>query len=292
VSTGTASKQMREAKDTLRTTADRVALVLIDTWNQEDPPEGQPLPETLANIRRMLLLARRHGIAVIHAPSHGVAVRYPRYKAIRQETEAFVAANPRRPYLMWPPPSNEEFVWAENARKVRLATRQSAPTVRAGEPDPYDNFDTSTLGTCPGLPFPEPSAPSSASLPPPGTLDISRYLTPAASEYVVASHDEMRYVLYRHGVTVLVYVGGALNECMMQRATGLNLIVGVDPPYRSGFTAVVLGDASAAMASPAIDAAAFKAAMLDYLRFKMAFVSDSGWLRFQPASPAAAPPAH
>ncbi len=104
-------------------------------------------------------------------------------------------------------------------------------------------------------------------------LLISKYLWPLDNEYIVASHEEFRYALWKNGVRVLIYVGGSLNECVLQRDAGINLLAGADG-RRVDFTIIVLEDCTDAMETPRFNSLEVKTAMLDYYMFKMAVVSN------------------
>jgi len=104
--------------------------------------------------------------------------------------------------------------------------------------------------------------------------DISRFLKPLEDEFVLASHHEFRYVLWKRKVKLLLYVGGALNECMQHRDTGINRLAGSDNP-RTAFTIVVLEDCSSSKRTPRSDPEEISQAMLDYFMCKIAFVSNS-----------------
>jgi hypothetical protein len=114
----------------------------------------------------------------------------------------------------------------------------------------------------------------------PKERDISKLLKPLEHEYVLATHNEFRYVLWKKGITVLLYVGGALNECMLHRDTGINLLAGSERD-RSKFTIVVLEDCSAAMPALGLDVEITKKIILDYYMRKIAFVANSKELTFE-----------
>lgn len=224
-----------------------VALVLVDTWGGPDEPDE---PDTIRrNQKGLLEECRKHGVTVIHAPNHPVVDKYAQYHHLRAEVESFVAQfrvapqNPP-PFLDWPLPNNKTWLQAQRIR--------SAGTAAAYE------------------------------LHPTSERDISRHLTPLSDEYVLSSHMEFRYVLWRERIKLLLYAGGALNECMQHRDTGINSLAGIDST-RVPITIVVLEDCSSAMASPKVDSDTHAEVMLDYFKFKIAFVANSEDLRFTSA---------
>jgi len=218
------------------------ALVLVDTWNGGDPPEGKEPSAGLRRTRLFLNACRSHGMTVIHAPNHPVVDRYPQYQAISSEVKAFLEAFPetdnRPPFLDWPPREND--------------VRRRAEGMRAGA-STHTREERRTSGAA---------------------RDISRFLTPLESEYVLATHEEFRYVLWKHKVKLLLYVGGALNECMQHRDAGINILAGSDS-RRTAFTIVVLADCSSSKVTPAMGEEEISKAMLDYFMCKIAFVSEA-----------------
>jgi hypothetical protein len=89
---------------------------------------------------------------------------------------------------------------------------------------------------------------------------------------------EFRYVLWKERIKLLLYLGGALNECMQHRDTGINILAGTDS-RRTPFTIVILEDCSTAMGSPEISSKMAAKVMLDYFKFKIAFTTNSKQLR-------------
>ena len=235
---------------TFEVPADAVALVLVDTWNGGDPAEGEEPSQSLKNRRAFLDRCREYGVTVIHAPNHPVVDKYPQYHAIKETVEAFMADYPPAaevpPFLNWPPRDNEASVRARQLRKdAEVVTPELARNIRE--------------------------------------RDISRLLTPLDDEYVLASHNEFRYVLWERKIKLLLYMGGALNECMQHRDTGINLLAGSDS-RRTAFAIVVLEDCSSAMATPCFDSEVIGGVMLDYFMTKIAFVANSKEIEFIPAS--------
>lgn len=232
---------MKEGRITLTVPASEIALVLLDTW--DEPQNDMPLSPLLRSQKAILEKCREHGVKIIHAPGHPAVDRYPQYLALKTEVEGLMKKygaypnQPLPPFLDWPGFYNNE-VWqrAEMLRaKGRLPQYKLRPRTEIG---------------------------------------ISRHLKPLGDEYVLSSYLEFRYVLWKNKIKLLLYIGGSLNECMLQRDTGINLLAGSDS-RRIPITVVVLGDCSSAMGSPGLDSEAARKAMLEYYKFKIAFVADS-----------------
>ena len=214
-----------------------VALVLVDMWNWHDPDDDSDPPEYLMNAQHCLDTCRNAGVTVVHAPNWPVTHRYGQHNAIEAEAEPLRDRHDPPEHMQWPPRDSP--------------TRQQASALRdayaLSEDDRKAMMDKRT---------------------------ISRYLLPRDDELVISTHNAFRYALWKRGITLLLYVGGALNECMLHRDTSLNYIVGSDS-RRTGFTVVVLEDCVYAMPSDSYTDEEMKLAMLDYYRRKIAFTAVS-----------------
>lgn len=219
--------------------AKEVALVLVDTWGH--PGESEKPSPIRAKQKAILEKCREHGVTIVHAPNHPVVDKYPQYLALKKTVDDFMKdystqlQNPP-PFLEWPPSDNK--VWLK-AQAIRWKTQAAA---YAAEPQ--------------------------------SKRDISRHLKPRDDDYVLCAYNEFRYVLWKERTKLLLYVGGALNECMLQRDTGINLLAGTDST-RVPVTIVVLEDCSSVIASPGADKETAAKVMLDFYRYKMAFTSGS-----------------
>jgi hypothetical protein len=233
-----------EGHAVLNVPTDEIALVLVDT--RDSPDEStEPGPMRL-NQKRLLEKCREHGVTVIYAPNHPVVDKYPQYHRLKAEVDSFVnkydlVPQHRPSFLLWPSLSNR--IWQETQR-IRGEGRAPAFVIR-----------------------------------PNSERDISRHLTPLSNEYVLCSYMEFRYILFKERISLLLYIGGALNECMLHRETGINILAGIDG-QRVPITIVVLEDCSSAMASPDVDSGTAAKVMLDYFKNKIALVANSEDLRF------------
>jgi hypothetical protein len=108
--------------------------------------------------------------------------------------------------------------------------------------------------------------------------EISRYLKPREDEFVVASYEELRFVLEMQRIKVLIYGGKGLNACMLTRPTGINSFA-LSDRRKALFVIIVLEDCSFASGSPAVNSEATKQVMLDYLMNNGVFASDSKRIR-------------
>jgi hypothetical protein len=242
----------REYRDTsVQVNPDEVALILVDLWDSGTPVKEEDLDPRIVNIRDLLQQCRAFGVTVIHAPNHPVVDQYPQYHTLKFEVRRFLAgedrptravrrivstlgeaaAAPRKTIYDWPPPELYKQYW-DIRNDGRYRERQLKKT--------------------------QPKA-------------ISRHLSPLPDEFVLATSDELRYVLWLRGIKVLLYVGGAANECLLQRDTGINALAGTDGA-RSNYVIVVLSDCLFWMRGTQPDD---ESALLDYLMWKIAFVSES-----------------
>jgi hypothetical protein len=241
----------RDVEGLLHASSDEVALVLVDTWTSLDPERGEAPSDLLRCMRHCLDTCRANGVTIIHAPNHPVVDRYPQYHAIRDVVAAQSINGPgcseSQPHLNWPGSDNPLAKAAHRLRHEARAAMQE--DLRRAWND----------------------------------RDISRFLRPLDGEFVLCSHDEFRYVLWKRGITLLLYMGVSLAECMQHRDTGISALAGTDSS-RSAFTIVVLADCSAAGPSHTLDAQTMSTAMLDFLSRKAAFVSQSTALRFSEES--------
>ena len=238
----------KDGNATLNVSSSDIALVLIDTWDYEDPKEGEEPNEFLGNIKILLEMCRQNGVTIIHAPSPPIIYKYAHYDRLEKEMEPVLKeyssneSESQPPYLDWPPKYNDVFNQVDTIRsEAHAAEYKALPQVER---------------------------------------DISRLLRPLDNEYVIGTYPQYRYVLHKNKIKLIFYVGGALNECMLNREAGLNRLVGLDDE-RTNFKIVVFEDCTSAMASSSIDALTFKHAMLEYYKFKIAFVANSKNLEFQ-----------
>ena len=241
---GNLDKIDKDAEGTFELPSSEIALVLVDTWNSSDPEEGQDIPGDIKPTQNLLHTCREHNITVIHAPNHPVVDKYPQYHSIKETVQDFWPQEPPEnpPFLDWPPKDNNIYTQARNMRSNAL-TESYAVKHKVKE------------------------------------RDISRFLLPLEDEYVLATHTEFRYVLWQHKIKLLLYVGGALNECMQHRDTAINLLAGVDS-RTTGFTLVVLADCSFAKPTPGLSERDMAHAMLEYFKCKITFVGNSKQITF------------
>jgi hypothetical protein len=228
----------------LEVPVNETALVLVDMWNWHDPEDESAPPDYLLKAQAFLAASREQGMMIMHAPNWPVADRYPQYDAIEEEADAH-KPKPKVDlpgHMEWPPRDN--FV-----KTQAMALRNQFQYTEA---DRQAMMDKRT---------------------------ISRYVTPLENEYIISTHNTFRYALWKQKIKLLIYVGGALNECMLHRDTSLNRIVGSDSGS-SSLTAVVLEDCVYAMPSERRSAEENVISMLDYYRRKIAFTAKSETVTF------------
>ncbi len=231
---------------TITVPTDQLALVMVDTWDTNDPQPGQEPSRYLENLRTLLTTCRAHGVTVIHAPSRPVVKRYRQWHQLRQEISQrfphLSTVDPRDDDLMaWPDRDNPRY---DRLLEVRMRHLRPLMTLYPVE-----------------------------------DRDISGLLLPRDGEFVVDTHREYRYVLWKNRIRVLLYVGGSLNDCLLQRDAGISPLAGSDR-RRAAFTIVVAEDCTEAVASPTVDAATTKRVLLDFLMREIAFVTSSSQLNF------------
>ena len=230
--------ELSAGKDTLVLSTENVGLILIDAWgsiNEDSIPNGMVKRQKL-----FLQRARNSNVTIIHAPNKPVVDKYPQYHRIKKIVLDSLH-NYKDPkilpvFLEYPSYENEVYLQQKLIRKSN-----KAPVY-----DLYPRTDR----------------------------DISIHLKPEDDEYVVESYKELRYVIWRHQLKLLVYMGGATNECMLQRDTGINRFAGIDKE-RFPISIVVLEDCSEAGGSTMLNDSLFSLAMFEYYKQRISFISKS-----------------
>jgi hypothetical protein len=113
---------------------------------------------------------------------------------------------------------------------------------------------------------------------------ISKLLWPddnRENEFLVRYQDEFRYVLWKNKIKNLIYIGGAIDECMLHRSYGINELVGRDE-NRTKFTIYVLEDFTAAQPNfvAGIKDSVKKEILLKSLSYKLVKLSKSSTVVF------------
>ncbi len=230
--------EMSIGQDTLVLSTENVGLILIDTWgsnNEDSIPNGRVKRQKL-----FLQRARNSNVTIIHAPNKPVVDKYPQYHRIKKivldSLHNYKDQKILPVFLEYPSYENEVYLQQKLIRKSN-----KAPVY-----DLYPRTDR----------------------------DISIHLKPEDDEYVVESYKELRYVIWRHQLKLLVYMGGAANECMLQRDTGINRFAGIDKE-RFPISIVVLEDCTDAGGSTMLNDSLFSIAMFEYYKQKISFISRS-----------------
>jgi nicotinamidase-related amidase len=225
----------------LEVPVDEVALVMVDLWNWHDPEdEREEPPKYLRHAEAWLGQCREAGMTIIHAPNWPVTHRYAQHEALEAEADQHKESRNIPEHMAWPPRQSD--------------IRDQAAGLRSGhelnEVDRKAMMDKRT---------------------------ISRYVQPIDGELMISTNNAFRYALWQRGIKLLIYIGGALNECMLHRDTSLNYIVGSDSG-KSNLVVVVLEDCVYSMPSGGMSDEETKAAMLNYYRRKIAFTACSSEL--------------
>ena len=184
--------------------------------------------------------ARNSNVTIIHAPNIPVVDKYPQYKKIRKivldSLNKYKKEQELPVFLEYPIKKNEVYLQQKLIRKINKSNI-------------YDLYPRSDR-------------------------DISIHLKPTDDEYVVESYEELRYIIWRHQLKLLIYMGSAMNECMLHRDTGINRFSGIDGK-RFPISIVVLEDCSETGGSVMLNDSLFSLAMSEYYKQKISFVSNS-----------------
>jgi nicotinamidase-related amidase len=233
LSDGTVTKTLKYGRGTIETTSDKVALVLVDTWEYSSDPMPEPVGH-YKNIAALLDEARAHGVTIIHAPNHPVVDKYPQYHSLHREVDAFLETSLAGDVVRMLPWTGEDrgyeriYGWPppEFRREVDAMRQEAIQKHYLGRPS--------------------------------SERDIAWFLCPRENEFVVQSSDELRYVLWLRKIYLLLYAGGATNECILHRPTGVLNLVGSD------YVIVLLGDCTAPSPSPGCENQVVQKVFEDY----------------------------
>ena len=228
-----------------------VALILVDTWNTHDPPVGGEPSELIKRTKDFLEKCRKNGVTIIYAPNRPVVDKYPQYKQLKMEVIDFL----RKDSL------SSRF---SHLKDRRMGDYRKKVIYRWPPSDIYKKYnDIRKEGRA-----------AAYEVYPGSQRDISRFLEPREDEIVLLKSDELRYVLWLRKIKVLLYVGGASNECMLHRDTGINRLSGIDPET-SNYVIAVMADCTSTIPSPCSEDDTVDRVMMDYMMRKIAFVGDS-----------------
>ena len=221
-----------------------MALVLVDTWEQSSESIQEGPVGLYKNIAALLDTSREHGVTIIHAPNHPTVDKYPQYHALRSEMGLFLASPslPERAVLYTLSSLTKQgriFNWPP--LEFRRGVEQIRQEARAQH---YM-----------GAPISE--------------RDISRFLRPREDEFVVASLEEFRYVLWLRKISLLLYVGGSTNECMLHRPTGVLNLVGTN------YVVVLVEDCTGPSPSPWVENEVVQRVFEDYYMRSIGYVTTS-----------------
>jgi hypothetical protein len=248
--------------ESIQVPASQTALILIDTWNSFDPEPGHEPDPYMERLKAGLEWARSQGIAIIHAPNFPAVQKHAAFHSLQAELARYLERENLKPFRL-DPPAGAHFEWpmpGHDLQRQADEIRRRARAVRKLAPLPE--------GACGYVTRPIP----------PKERDISRFLTPMPGEYVVQSYEELRYVLWKEKTLVLMFGGGALNGCVLQRETGINRLAGVDS-QRQGLVIILLEDLLHSATLAPFTEAQINDVMLDYLAWNTVHISSIDEIR-------------
>lgn len=245
-SDGTIKKTLKYGRGVIEARSDEVALVLVDCWEYESHPIAEPSGH-YKNIAALLKKCRKHGVTVIHAPNHPVVDKYQQYHRLRMKVNELLKPARNRYEILdtlfpakksevlrtriynWPPAS-----FSKNVREMRREAKRKH----------YMDH-------------------------PRHERDIVHFLRPEDDEFVLESSDEFRFVLWKRKIKLLLYVGGATNQCILHRPTG---VLGV---RRNNYVIVLLSDCTSPSPSPWCEREVVQRVFEDYYMRKIGYVANS-----------------
>lgn len=240
---GTVSKTLKYGQGIIETTSDKVALVLVDTWEQSNSPMQEGPVGYYENIAALLDTCREHSVTIIHAPNHPVVEKYPQYHALRREMGLFLS-----------PSLPEKIV----LRVLSLLTKQGS--ISYWPPSEFRQGVEQIRQEARARHYIDA---------PPSERNISRFLRPTEDEFVVESLEELQYVLWLRKISLLLYVGGATNECILHRPTGVLSLVG------SNYVIVLVKDCTVPSPSPWCEDEVVQRVFEDYYMRSIGYITTS-----------------
>ncbi len=140
---------------------------------------------------KLLQAMRRNNFYVVHSPAEA-ALKYPMYQKLQKEVSKFLGNDYYKP---------NHLFGSANRKKIYSYRKISSNNL---------------LGPIePGLEYPRIY---------PGVEPMEN----RKRELMVYNEDEVRYILWKHKIKNLVYIGGAIDECLLHRAIGINSLRGID----------------------------------------------------------------
>jgi len=168
--------------------ADQSALVLVDCWDRHPVVSFVERAERVARERILPVVqpCREAGVTVVHAPSPGVAHKYPQWLAYAANSELFGDGG----QAGWPP---SEFI-----RRTQGYTND--PYARPAEPLLEQWLADDNL-------FPG--------------MRIMSFLEPGPQDFVVATGEQLHRLCRHREILHLFYAGFAANICVQFRDYGI-----------------------------------------------------------------------
>ncbi len=232
--------------DTLIINTANIGLVLMDTWATKD--EKVSPPDYVLRQKRFLDQARQSNMSIIHSPNYPVVERYDQYhflKKIVQDSLDQYELNRLAPIFLKDMQKLENDVFRKEKVIRKLSKAASYKT------DPMED------------------------------RRISAYLTPNEDEYVLSSYEELMYVIWRHNLKLLIYIGGAMNECILTRPSGINRLK--NSILQNGkalpISIIVLEDCSL-IGESIMDSKMYKMAIIELFKRNYSLIANSEKIKF------------
>ncbi len=247
---------LKKASDSITEAKTRVALILVDVIGKGDDSDLTSADSTTKSISAFLDKCRKNAVTVVHAPNFPIVEKYQQYHDIRDRVKSdFCADNSSSPeYMNWP----QQTSLHNNVQNL-LKDYHNRIT------ETYTQHLNSAIN-----------------------WDIHKSVQPLASEYVAQSFEELRYILWKEQRDILIFVGGGLRQCLMNRPIGINAFRGVNSNanglyshyYRTKNFICVLEDCIYNMGSEQHSSQVSKEVMLEYLGWNRVFISRSTEISF------------
>ncbi|MDD5727460.1 MAG: hypothetical protein PHV59_02750 [Victivallales bacterium] len=211
-----------------------LALVLVDTWDQ-----GKNKISLIRNRQKNFLQkCREAGVTIIYANNLLNSSGYIQYRKLTAE----MRINHIKKTNQIPRYRLNKNKYSDFARKLRIEAKRPYYYIHR-----LDNIKNRS---------------------------ISRFLKPELGDYIVNTFDEFMYVLHKNHIKIIMYMGGSINECMLHRDTGINILAGSDN-YNMNYLIILIEDCIKAIRTENFDKETIKKVFLDYLKKKIAFISNS-----------------
>ena len=106
-------------------------------------------------------------------------------------------------------------------------------------------------------------------------------MIPTKYEYVLSSYEELRYVIWRHNLKLLIYMGGSMNACILTRPSGINRMQNtiLDNGRALPISIVVLEDCSI-IGESIMNSQSYKMAIVELFKRNYTIIANSEKIKF------------